>query len=238
LGDSGRLIPRWAGRPPDWWKITERWRMEETPGFVPVPYVTMSLIITCAFVFSYELARSRSELSRLFRKWGLVPANLVDWLESPDVSRAPVTVFSSAFLHGDVVHFALNVAILCFFGIALERLLVRSFDNTGYLIFVLICVFSLLGATALQVGLTTDDTIPIVGASGVIAGIAGAYLMTNPRPIWAMIIIVWFVLQAYSGIATLGVDTRVAYYAHIGGFVTGCACMLLLSALVLRARGA
>jgi membrane associated rhomboid family serine protease len=233
---NGGLIPRWAGRPPDWWKITARWRMEETPGFVPVPYVTMSLIIASAFVFSYELARSNRDLDHLFRKWGLVPATLVDWLESPDASRAPLTVVTYPFLHGDVVHFVSNIVILCILGIALERLLVRSFDNTGYLIFIITCFASLIGATALQVALTTDDTIPIVGASGIIAGIGGAYLMTDPR--WAILIIVWFVLQAISGIATLGVDTRVAYYAHIGGFVTGCACMLLLSALVLRARGA
>ena len=230
------MIPRWAGRPPDWWRITARWRVEETARFVPVPYVTMSLIIISAFVFSYELARSNSELNRLFRNWGVVPAGLVDWLKSPDFSREPLTVVTSAFLHGDVVHFASNLAILCILGIALERLLVRSFDNAGYWIFALTYVVSLLGATALQVALTSDDTIPIVGASGAIAGIGGAYLMTDPR--WAILIIVWFILQAISGIATLGVDTRVAYYEHIGGFVTGCACMLLLSALVLRTRGA
>ncbi len=196
----------------------------------------MSLIIISAFVFSYELARSTFDLGRLFQKWGVVPADLVDWLESPDVSREPLTVVTSAFLHGDAVHFASNIAILCILGIALERLLVRSFDNAGYWIFALTYVVSLLGATALQVALTSDDTIPIVGASGAIAGIGGAYLMTDPR--WAILIIVWFILQAISGIATLGVDTRVAYYEHIGGFVTGCACMLLLSALVLRTRGA
>ena len=230
------MIPRWAGRPPDWWKITARWRVEETARFVPVPYVTMSLIIVTAFVFSYELGRSTFDLGRLFGDWGVVPADLVDWLESPDVSREPLTVVTSAFLHGDVVHFASNLAILCILGIALERLLVRSFDNAGYWIFALTYVVSLIGATALQVALTADDTIPIVGASGAIAGIGGAYLMTDPR--WAILIIVWFILQAISGIATLGVDTRVAYYEHIGGFVTGCACMLLLSALVLRTRGA
>jgi len=196
----------------------------------------MSLIIISAFVFSYELARSTPELGRLFRKWGVVPADLVDWLESPDVSREPLTVVTSAFLHGDAVHFASNIAVLCILGIALERLLVRSFDNAGYWIFGLTYVASLLGATALQVALTADDTIPIVGASGAIAGIGGAYLMTDPR--WAIVIIVWFILQAINGIATLGVDTRVAYYAHIGGFATGCACMLLLSALLLRTRGA
>lgn len=203
---------------------------------MPVPYVTMSLIIVSAFVFSYELARSTFDLDRLFQKWGVVPAKLVDWLESPGFSRQPLTVITSAFLHGDAVHFASNIAILCILGIALERLLVRSFDNAGYWIFAATYAVSLLGATALQVALTAGDTVPIVGASGAIAGIGGAYLMTDPR--WAGIIVVWFILQAISGIATLGVDTRVAYYAHIGGFVTGCASMLLLSALVLRTRGA
>jgi len=230
------LIPRWAGRPPDWWKITARWRVEETARFVPVPYITMSLIIISAFVFSYELARSTFDLDRLFRKWGVVPADLVDWLESPDFSREPLTVVTSAFMHGDAVHFASNIAVLCILGIALERLLVRSFDNAGYWIFALTYAVSLLGAIALQVALTSDSTIPIVGASGAIAGIGGAYLMTDPR--WAVVIVIWFILQAISGIASLGVDTRVAYYAHIGGFVTGCACMLSLSALVLRTRGA
>jgi len=196
----------------------------------------MSLIIVSAFTFSYELARSNPELRSLFQKWGVVPADLVDWLKSPDLSREPVTVVSSAFLHGDAVHFASNIAILCLLGIALERLLVRSFDQAGYWIFAATYAASLLGAMALQVALTSDDTIPIVGASGAIAGIGGAYLMTDPR--WAILIIMWFILQAISGIASLGVDTRVAYYAHIGGFVTGCASMLLLSAILLRRRGA
>ena len=195
----------------------------------------MSLIIISSFAFSYELARSEFELDRLFREWGVVPADLVDWLKSPDLSRQPLTVVASAFLHDDAVRFASNIAILCILGIALERLLVRSFDNAGYWIFAATYAMSLLGATALQVALTSDDTVPIVCASGAIAGIGGAYVMTDPR--WAVLLIVWLLLQI-SGIATLGGDTRLAYYAHIGGFVTGCAAMLLLSALVLRQRGA
>jgi len=229
------LIPRWAGRPPDWWKITARWRVEETARFIPVPYVTMSLIIISSFAFSYELARSELELGRLFKKWGVVPADLVDWLKSPDFARQPLTVVSSGFLHDDAVRFASNIAILCILGIALERLLVRSFDNAGYWIFAATYTMSLLGATALQVTLTADDTVPIVCASGAIAGIGGAYVMTDPR--WAVLIIVWLLLQI-SGIAALGGDTRLAYYAYIGGFVTGCASMLLLSAILLRRRGA
>ncbi len=195
----------------------------------------MSLIIVSAFVFSYELARSTFDLDRLFRKWGVVPADLVDWLKSPDFSREPLTVVTSAFLHDDAVRFASNIAILCILGIALERLLVRSFDNAGYWIFAATYAMSLLGSTALQVALTADDTVPIVCASGAIAGIGGAYLMTDPR--WAVLGIVWLLLQV-SGIAALGGDTRLAYYALLGGFATGCASMLLLSALLLRTRGA
>ena len=195
----------------------------------------MSLIIISSFAFSYELARSELELGRLFKKWGVVPADLVDWLKSPDFARQPLTVVSSGFLHDDAVRFASNIAILCILGIALERLLVRSFDNAGYWIFAATYTMSLLGATALQVTLTADDTVPIVCASGAIAGIGGAYLMTDPR--WAVLGIVWLLLQV-SGIAALGGDTRLAYYALLGGFATGCASMLLLSALLLRTRGA
>jgi len=229
------LIPRWAGRPPDWWKITARWRVEETARFVPVPYVTKSLIIVSAFVFSYELARSTPDLRRLYEKWGVVPNDLVDWLKSPDVSRQPLTVVTSGFLSDDIVRFASNIVVLCILGIALERLLVRSFDNAGYWMFAATYTASLLGATALQVALTADDTVPFVGASGAIAGIGGAYVMTDPR--WAVLLIVWALLQI-GGIAALGGDTRLPYYAHIGGFVTGCTSMLLLSALLLRTRGA
>ena len=195
----------------------------------------MSLIIISSFAFSYELARSELELGRLFKKWGVVPADLVDWLKSPDFARQPLTVVSSGFLHDDAVRFASNIVILCILGIALERLLVRSFDNAGYWIFAATYTMSLLGATALQVTLTADDTVPIVCASGAIAGIGGAYVMTDPR--WAVLLIVWALLQI-GGIAALGGDTRLPYYAHIGGFVTGCTSMLLLSALLLRTRGA
>jgi len=195
----------------------------------------MSLIIVSAFVFSYELAQSTPDLRRVYEKWGVVPSDLVDWLKSPDLSRQPLTVVTSGYLHDDIVRFASNIAVLCILGIALERLLVQSFDDAGYWILAATYFVSLLGGTALQVALTAGDTTPFLGASGAIAGIGGAYVMTDPR--WAVLMVAWSVLQI-GGVAALGGDTRLAYYALAGGFLTGCASMLLLSALVLRTRGA
>lgn len=230
-----RLIPQRAGRR-DWWKVTAPWRVEETVRYVPIPYVTACLIIANVFAFSYELAQTETELNEIFHDWGIVPSELVDWFGSISFSRQPLTVFTSAFLHADVPHIVSNMLVLWFLGRWLERLLVESFDAAGYFMFAAIYFLSILGSAALQVGLTANDAVPIVGASGGIAGIGGAYLMTEPKG--AALLVLWFASQALSGIATLGVDTTVAYYGHIGGFVTGCIAMLSFSALALRARGA
>jgi membrane associated rhomboid family serine protease len=116
-------------------------------------------------------------------------------------------------------------------------------DSLGHAKYVLFYVASAIGAVAAQVAIDTNETIPMVGASGAIAGVLGAYLVLYPKasigtligyfwlvPIPAVFLIgFWFVMQLFSGVATLGSETLeggVAFWAHIGGFATGFAIAL------------
>jgi membrane associated rhomboid family serine protease len=228
------ITERSARRAPDWYNLS---RLDPEKGpLPPVPYITACLVIANVFVFGYELSRSNADLQSLFDNWGVVSVDFIDWLKAPDISRQPFTVFTSAFLHGDWWHLMSNMAILLFLGVRLERLLVESFEEDGYLMFGVIYVLSIFGSIALQVGLTPNETTPVAGASGAIAGLAGAYLVTDLRG--AVLIILWFATQTLIGVASLDVETNVAYFAHIGGFVTGCAAMLILAVWAFRYRGA
>jgi membrane associated rhomboid family serine protease len=116
--------------------------------------------------------------------------------------------------------------------------------HAPYLVFYLVCA---TGAAALQVVTDTDSVIPMIGASGAIAGVLGAYLVLYPRatvavllpffffmplPVPAfMLLIFWFALQLFIGVASIGmseVSQGVAVWAHVGGFVTGVILILLL----------
>lgn len=205
------------------------------------PFVNLALIVACAIVFVYELTLSMTDVNTFFVDHGVVPAELVDWLESPSGAEEPLTVITAAFVHGGWLHLIGNMLYLWVFGDNVEDAL----GHVGYLLFYLVAA---AGAVALQVAIDTNEVIPMVGASGAIAGILGAYLVLYPSarvgtvippffwaiPVPAVILIgLWFVMNLFSGFATLGNETLaqregVAFFAHIGGFVTGVALVLLL----------
>ena len=178
------------------------------------------------------------EFSRNYfiERWGLVPARLV-----------PVTLLTSLFLHGGWFHIIGNMLFLWAFGKSLEDAL----GHTKFLIFYLVCGV-LAGVT--HVYFNPDSTMPTVGASGAIAGVMGAYLLQFPRArihtlvfvffflttidIPAPFILVyWFIVQVISGYGSIAhthvTDTGVAWFAHIGGFLSG---MLLVKLLGTRPR--
>jgi membrane associated rhomboid family serine protease len=155
--------------------------------------------------------------------WGLVPATF-SW----------TTVATSMFLHGGWAHFLGNMLYLWIFGDNVED----RFGHGRYLAFYLLC-----GAAAamLQVAFSAGSRVPMVGASGAIAGVLGAYFVMFPRsrvltlvPIFIIVQLVevpaivllglWFVLQLLSGVGSLGQRADVggvAFWAHAGGFVVG-----------------
>ena len=199
------------------------------------PYVNVGIIIACVLVFLYELSLSTIDVGRFFQDWGVVPVQLVDWLESPSVVEEPSTVVTSMFIHGGWLHLIGNMLFLWVFGDNVED----AMGHGRYLVFYLLAG---LAATALQVFIDQESLIPIVGASGAIAGVLGAYLVLYPRAtvsvlipwLWffgafpvpaAFLIVFWFLLQLLSGVASLGaaagVTEGIAFWAHVGGFIAG-----------------
>ena len=190
------------------------------------PYVTTALIAVNILVFlGYWLTiQDENTLGQFFMDWGLVPA----YFTQGGVYHG---IFTSMFLHGGWMHLAGNMLFLWIFGDNLE-------DIMGHLRFALFYLASGIGAAALQIGADPASMVPMVGASGAIAGVMGGYLLLFPRarvdvliifiiffrvfpvPAWAMLGL-WFGIQIFSGVSTPSDMGGVAYWAHAGGFVTG-----------------
>jgi len=152
-----------------------------------------------------------------------------------DAGRAPEHIFSSMFLHGSWPHILGNMWFLWLFGNNIE-------DSMGRLRFLTFYLISGVGAAAAQVLAEPGSIIPMVGASGAISGVMGAYIVLFPRvrvytliwlglfittvalPAWVMLGY-WMALQVFSGFS--GSESGVAIWAHIGGFVVGVALIKL-----------
>ncbi len=198
------------------------------------PYVNVALIVASVLVFLYELFLA-ADINRFFFDWGAIPVQLVDWLESPSGVEEPATVVTAMFIHGGWLHLIGNMLFLWVFGDNVE-------DAMGHGRYLLFYLLAGVGAVALQVFVDPDSGIPMVGASGAIAGVLAAYLVLYPRAkvsvvipwLWflgvfpvpaAFLIVFWFLLQLLNGVAALGATTSVtqgiAFWAHVGGFIVG-----------------
>jgi membrane associated rhomboid family serine protease len=206
-----------------------------------VPWTNIGLIVVNFLVFFYELAVNASggdsAISSFVQSYGLVPCEYTAQCAIPAGTPAPVwiTLFTSMFMHGGWEHILGNMLYLFVFGNHVER----SMGHFRYLVFYLLCG---LGANALEIAMAPNSSVPGLGASGAIAGVLGGYLVLYPTSrigaliplgflafparIYAWVFIVlWFGLQLFSGIASLGGDAAaqggVAYWAHVGGFLAG-----------------
>lgn len=198
------------------------------------PFVTVGIILANVFVFLIELSLGGQLESFLFR-FGVVPVKVFYSSEIPD-STLINTYFpflSYMFLHGGFVHLIGNMWYLWIFGDNIEDLLGR----TRFILFYLLCG---VGAAIVHVFFNRQSGIPCIGASGAIAGVLGAYMVTFPRArvlvilplfiFWEFIelpaIIVlgfWFLIQFFAGTAAISAAQGggVAWWAHIGGFILG-----------------
>lgn len=186
------------------------------------------IIIANAAAFYYELRIGPSALNGFINNWGLVPVNF--WAEP---QTAWMTIFSSMFLHGGWFHFLSNMWILFIFGDNVED----RMGSIGYLVFYLL---SGVAAALTQAFLLSSSSSPMIGASGAIAGVLGAYMLLFPRarilslvPILfiftlmeipaVIFLLFWFASQLFSGFLSLGgaSGSGVAWWAHIGGFIFG-----------------
>jgi len=200
------------------------------------PLVTVGLIAVNVLVFLHETALG-PYLPQLIQHYGLVPYTFVHWAEQSGNPLDParfVPLFTSMFWHGGWLHLIGNMLYLWIFGDNVE-------DRLGHGRFLFFYVGCGLVAALTQVALSPDSAVPTVGASGAIAGVLGAYLISFPRsrvvtviPIiifpWIVEIpavaylVIWFAMQLLSGVASLGQSEMlggVAWWAHIGGFVAG-----------------
>ena len=210
-----------------------------------VAVVTRLLLIANVLVFALEL-RQGPRLETCLYRFGVVPDH---WLVSHpsdffDWPRLSLTLLTSQFLHGGFLHLASNMLYLWIFSDNVE-------DRLGHANFLGLYLSSGVAAALVQILTAPRAAIPMVGASGAIAGVLGAYLLLFPAAriitlvplgiFWRTVEIpavlflgFWFLLQWVQGLTTIGQVANVggvAFWAHIGGFVSG-----LVGILVLRPR--
>jgi membrane associated rhomboid family serine protease len=190
------------------------------------PYVTWALLAANVVIFALYLPLFSDDfaLMHFFYDWGMLPARL-------SAGQGYETLISHQFLHGDLFHLGANMLFLWIFGDNMEEV----WGHWKFLGFYLLCG---LAAAGLQYATEPGSTIPMVGASGAIAGVLGGYFLFYPRarvdmflflivifriipvPAW-LVLGSWFVLQLLGGIGGAIEGDGVAYWAHAGGFVAG-----------------
>ena len=189
------------------------------------PIITYSIIAVNILVFLlqfYFTGNSIHSGQRIIFRFGFVPNEF-----------NPIDIITSMFMHGGIGHIVGNMWFLYIFGDNVESIL----GHVRYLYFYLFCG---IGAAMAQFLIEPTSEVPMVGASGAIAGVLGAYMVKFPKArvhVFAVIIIfittfivpaqivlgLWFIMQLSGGLSSLGIDTTggVAWFAHIGGFIVG-----------------
>jgi len=198
------------------------------------------IIGMCVVVFFMQLGSESYRTGQLFYSYGLIPSVLMGHDQLPmDLYAVPayMTIFSSMFMHGGWMHLIGNMWYMKIFADNIE-------DNLGSRNFIIFYILCGIGAAIAQVLADTHSQIPMVGASGAIGGVLGAYMINHPKakvlvliPYFIITIIkiralyvlgFWFILQFISS------GEGVAYAAHIGGFVTGIVLILFFNKKVIR----
>jgi membrane associated rhomboid family serine protease len=195
-------------------------------------FVTFFIIVLNVAVFLYELALGPKAGAVFMNSFALVPQRLFSGV--PGASGAvPVgaTLVTSMFLHGGFLHIGGNMLYLWIFGNNIED----SMGHIRFIIFYLCCGIIAAYAHALA---NATSTVPMIGASGAISGVLGAYLILYPRArVLTLVIFVlyirmievpamfvlgfWFILQFLSALLSTGTGGGVAWFAHVGGFIAG-----------------
>jgi membrane associated rhomboid family serine protease len=204
-----------------------------------LPVITVLIIIANFVVFLYQTALpgGRAQLAFVYQ-YGAVPAHILQGvnLGRPMLEPAWLTIFTAMFMHGGWLHILGNMLFLWVFGNNVE-------DNMGkakFIIFYLTCGFAATAAQLLMMADSPAAKVPMLGASGAVAGVLGAYLVKFPGarvrnlvflfpfitvislPAW-VVLGFWFVLQFFSAAVSGLAETTggVAYFAHVGGFIAG-----------------
>lgn len=197
------------------------------------PVLTIALIVTCALVFLWQLSMGPGQ-ERIVYALGVIPASLfghAQLAESIALVAPATTLLTSMFLHGSWMHIIGNMLYLWIFGNNIED----AMGHVRFIVFYLLCGIAAAFAQALP---DPQSQVPMIGASGAISGVLGAYLLLYPH---ARVLVViplgfyltsmrlkagwvlgfWFAMQLLSSAASAGQQGGVAFGAHIGGFIAG-----------------
>jgi membrane associated rhomboid family serine protease len=204
------------------------------------PIVTVALITACILVYFWQASLAPQAGAYAVYGYGFIPAVLFGDAELPaELAAVPpaATLLTSMFLHGGLMHLAGNMLYLWVFGNNIED----SLGHARFLIFYLLCGVAAAFAQALP---DPASEIPMIGASGAISGVLGAYLILFPHARVHVIIPfgfmflhtiragwllgLWLVFQLLSGVFSDSSQGGVAFWAHVGGFVAGMALILVM----------
>jgi membrane associated rhomboid family serine protease len=198
------------------------------------PVVTRTIVVACVLVYLWQLTLGPQGGQAIVYSLGAIPAVLLGRESLPTelaIVAPPVTIFTSMFMHGGFMHLLGNMLYLWIFGDNVED----SMGRIRFAVFYLLCGIAAVFAQALP---EPDSTIPMIGASGAISGVLGAYLLLFPRarvlvgiPLGfvlqtlrlpaGVVLALWFGLQLLSNVLGGAGSGGVAFRAHIGGFVAG-----------------
>jgi rhomboid family protein len=205
-----------------------------------MPIVTVALIATCVLVYLWQASLGPRAGQAVVYSFGFIPAVVFKGATLPaELVRVPaeLTILTSMFLHGGFMHVAGNMLYLWVFGNNIE-------DACGHLRFLLFYLACGLVAAFAQALPDPASEIPMIGASGAISGVLGAYLLLFPHArvrVWippvpwlfptisaGWLLGFWFLFQLLSGLGSHSAQGGVAFWAHVGGFIAGLGLILVL----------
>jgi membrane associated rhomboid family serine protease len=212
------------------------------------PIVTLSLIAICVLVYLWQISLGPRAAEAAVYSFGFIPAVVFEGASlPPKLVRVPaeLTLVTSMFLHGGFMHLAGNMLYLWVFGNNIE-------DVCGHFRFVLFYLLCGLVAAFAQALPNPASEVPMIGASGAISGVLGAYLLLFPharvRVLIPLILVFfttvpagwllgfWFVFQLLNGLGASSAEGGVAFWAHVGGFIAGMGLIYLLRDPQFRTR--
>ncbi|MEW6419628.1 MAG: rhomboid family intramembrane serine protease [Nitrospirota bacterium] len=195
------------------------------------PFVTIGIIVLNIFVFLWQVI-SPSGMERVAYSYGAIPHYILSFEKVQPIHPA-LTIFSAMFMHGGLFHLGGNMLYLWIFGNNIE-------DRLGHLKFIIFYLFCGIISAYTHAITDPDSLMPMIGASGAVSGILGAYILLFPRAsvytlvflgffittvrIPAFIVIgFWAIVQFINGLISTGLARGggIAWFAHIGGFLVG-----------------
>lgn len=210
------------------------------------PLVTLGLILTNGFIFFHQITLDFAQSQHFIFRWGAIPYQITHGVVVyvAPLIPLPLTLFSSMFLHGGFLHILGNMLYLWIFGNNIE-------DTLGHFRFFLFYLVCGLFAGLVQIFSDPNSTLPMIGASGAIAGILGGYLLLFPgaRVLTLVFIFIFIriirlpaliILGLWFFVQLLGVgggrEGGVAWFAHIGGFIAGLILVKVFQPRISRRR--